>query len=55
MSNDREEFEKCRRKLYALADRMGMQITIIVRRKSKALEPDPPNVRGPGPREPGDD
>lgn len=33
---EREEFEKTRRRLYALADRMGMKLTIIVRRKSPA-------------------
>jgi|HubBroStandDraft_4_1064222.scaffolds.fasta_scaffold160996_3 hypothetical protein len=30
---DREEFEKLRKRLYALADRMGMKLVIIVRRK----------------------
>ena len=34
---DQEEFEKARRRLYALADRMGMKLTIIVRRKPPSL------------------
>ena len=60
--SDQEEFEKCRRKLYALADRMGMSLAIIVRRKSNALAPEQPNTRAtkplpgaPNTREPGED
>jgi hypothetical protein len=33
---DREEFEKLRKRLYALAEKMGQQITIIVRRRAVA-------------------
>ena len=30
---DLEEFEKLRKRLYALAEKMGMEITITMRRK----------------------
>jgi hypothetical protein len=36
---DREEFEKLRKRLYALADRMGMKLVIIVRRKPASAAP----------------
>lgn len=60
MSTDREEFEKTRRKLYALAERMGMRLTIIVRRRPDAAKPAtaPSGANGAQTkteREPGDD
>jgi hypothetical protein len=33
MNKDQEEFEKLRKRLYALADKMGMRLEITVRRK----------------------
>jgi hypothetical protein len=51
---DQEEFDKARRRLYAIADRMGMRLTIIVRRKSNASAPEQPNTRAPQ-RQPGDE
>jgi hypothetical protein len=58
---DQEEFDKVRRRLYAIADRMGMRLTIIVRRQpSSAPKPGAmagkPAVAGPSRRrEPGDE
>jgi hypothetical protein len=34
---DQEEFERLRKRLYALADKMGQRLTIIVRRKSVSV------------------
>ena len=63
---DQEEFDKVRRRLYAIADRMGMRLTIIVRRKNpnypaqsavdtrKAMASSPA-VATPSRREPGDE
>lgn len=48
---DQEEFDRARKRLYALADRMGMKLTIIVRRKPVAT-PAPPTK---SPREPGEE
>ena len=54
MNKDQEEFEKVRKRLYALADKMGMQISMIVKRKpSNALAPHPVVSRAP--REPGEE
>ncbi len=62
---DREQFEKARKHLYALADRMGMKLTIIVRRKSPAevrhlggtpgQEMPPSMIPGGRSREPGEE
>lgn len=55
---DQEEFDKVRRRLYAIAERMGMRLTIIVRRKNPLT---PSDQRAPfaqiaqGKREPGDE
>jgi hypothetical protein len=38
---DQEEFEKLRKRLYALADKMGQRLTIIVRRKTNVVAPEP--------------
>jgi hypothetical protein len=61
---DQEEFDKARRRLYAIADRMGMRLTIIVRRKNPGYPPKsmlghssplPPKLEKPAQREPGDE
>jgi hypothetical protein len=49
VTKDTEEFEKLRKRLYALADKMGQRITIIVRRKN------PFTKDAPGKREPGEE
>jgi hypothetical protein len=36
MTKEQEEFEKLRKRLYALAEKMGMQLTMALRRKSPA-------------------
>ena len=51
---DREEFERARKHLYALADRLGMKLTIIVRRApTPKAQPFTKGVQGK--REPGDE
>ncbi len=54
---DREQFEKARKHLYALADRMGMKLTIIVRRKNPITPPATNAKPGTTPRsrEPGEE
>jgi hypothetical protein len=60
---DQEEFDKVRRRLYAIADRMGMRLTIIVRRKNPNYPAQsavdtrriiPPKLEKPVQREPGE-
>jgi hypothetical protein len=43
---DQEEFEKLRKRLYALAEKMGQQITITMRRAPNPTSP--PKHREPG-------
>ena len=33
MTNDQEEFERLRKRLYALADKMGLRLELLVKRK----------------------
>jgi len=49
MTKEQEDFDRTRRRLYALADKLGMRITIIVRRKNPAAPAKAPQ------REPGDE
>ncbi len=54
MNKDQEEFEKLRKRLYALADKMGMRLTMVLRRKSNALAPEPAQQTR-APRQPGEE
>jgi hypothetical protein len=54
MNKDQEEFEKLRKRLYALAEKMGQRLTMTLRRKSNALAPEPAQqTKAPG--EPGEE
>jgi hypothetical protein len=52
---DREEFERARKRLYALADRMGMKLVIIVRRKNPFAPEKMPKPERPAQRQPGEE
>lgn len=47
MTKDQEEFEKFRKRLFELADKMGQRLTITMKRK--------PTAPAPMKREPGDE
>lgn len=47
MTKDQEEFERLRKRLFELADKMGQRLTIIMKRKRAA----PASAK----REPGDE
>ena len=48
-----EEFARRVKELYQLADKMGVRVTVMVRRRSNALCAEVPNTRAPQ-REPGE-
>jgi hypothetical protein len=47
MNKDQEEFNKTREKLFKLADKMGLRLTLTVKNKFQAA-PQPPAKREPG-------
>jgi hypothetical protein len=54
MTKDQEEFDRLRKRLYELADKMGQRMTITIKRKNPFSQPPAPATSGRK-REPGDE